>query len=115
MDRIDARVTPLRVTFGGMKANDITADRVTAYTAGRKAEQAANATVNRELSALRRMFRLGERAGKVAGRPYVALLREDNVRIGFFEPEQFAAVWARLPEDLQPAVEFAYLTGWRLK
>lgn len=115
LDRIEDAINHLRVPFGGMKAIDITADRATAYTAARKAEQAANATVNRELSALRRMFRLGERAGKVAGRPYVALLREDNVRIGFFEPEQFAAVWARLPEDLQPAVEFAYLTGWRLK
>jgi hypothetical protein len=115
LDRIEDAINHLRITFGGMKAIDITADRVTAYTAGRKAEQAANATVNRELSALRRMFRLGERAGKVAGRPYVALLREDNVRTGFFEPEQFAAVQARLPEDLRPAVEFAYLTGWRLK
>lgn len=47
------------------------------------------------------MLRLGERAGKVATRPYIALLREDNVRTGFFEPEQFAAVRARLPEDLR--------------
>jgi integrase len=115
LDRIEDAINHLRVSFGGMKAIDITADRVTAYTAARKAEHAANATVNRELSALRRMFRLGERAGKVAGRPYVALLREDNIRTGFFEPEQFAAVRARLPEDLRPAVEFAYLTGWRLK
>ena len=115
LDRIEDAINHLRVPFGGMKAIDITADRVTAYTAARKAQQAANATINRELSALRRMFRLGERAGKVAGRPYVALLREDNVRTGFFEPEQFAAVQARLPEDLRPAVEFAYLTGWRLK
>lgn len=61
------------------------------------------------------MLRLGERAGKVATWPYIALLREDNVRTGFFEPEQFAAVRARLPEDLRPAVEFAYLTGWRLR
>jgi len=69
LDRIEDAINHLRVPFGGMKAIDITADRVTAYTAARKTEQAANATVNRELSALRRMFRLGERAGKVAGRP----------------------------------------------
>jgi len=115
LDRIEDAIGHLRIPFGGMKAIDITADKVTSYTAARKGEQAANATINRELSALRRMFRLGERAGKVAGRPYVGLLREDNVRTGFFEPEQFAAVWARLPEDLQPAVEFAYYSGWRLK
>jgi len=115
LDRIEDAIGHLRIPFGGMKAVDITADRVTGYVVARKAEQAANATVNRELSALRRMFRLGERAGKVAGRPHVDLLREDNVRTGFFEPDQFAAVQIRLPEDLRPAVEFAYLTGWRLK
>jgi integrase len=61
------------------------------------------------------MFRLAERAGKVNTRPYIALLRENNVRTGFFEPDQFRAVLGKLPADLAPAIEFAYLTGWRLK
>jgi integrase len=61
------------------------------------------------------MFTLGLRAGKVASRPYIGLLQENNVRTGFFESEQFTAMKSRLPEDLAPAAEFAYLTGWRLR
>jgi len=45
---------------------------------------------------------------------YLFLLREDNTRVGFFEPEQFQAVMGHLPEPLQPVVEFAYITGWRI-
>ncbi len=43
------------------------------------------------------------------------MLREDNVRRGFFEAEQFAAARDRLPEALRPLVSFAYHTGWRLR
>ena len=50
-------------------------------------DDAANATINRELAALRRMFRLGERSNKVAQRPFIDLLRGANtgkmvVRLG---------------------------------
>jgi len=42
------------------------------------------------------------------------MLREDNVRSGFFEREQFEAVRRALPADLQPVVSFGYCTGWRI-
>jgi len=45
------------------------------------------------------------------------MLKENNVRIGFFEREQFEALLKQLTgcgrEDLQPVVRFAYITGWR--
>ena len=41
-------------------------------------------------------------------------MREDNARTGFFEPEQYDRVVARLPSALRPVVEFAYITGWRI-
>lgn len=43
------------------------------------------------------------------------MLREDNVRRGFFEAAQFERVCAHLPAPLRPVVTFAYLTGWRLR
>lgn len=61
------------------------------------------------------MFILGERAEKVARRPYISLLNEDNARKGFLEPEQLRAVVAELPDDLKPLIEAAYLTGWRVR
>lgn len=42
------------------------------------------------------------------------LLREDNVRTGFFEPEQLAAVLRHLPAPVQPLIRFAAITGWRV-
>jgi hypothetical protein len=38
-----------------------------------------------QLAALKRMLRLGERAGKVPRRPFIDMLREHNERTGFFE------------------------------
>jgi integrase len=42
------------------------------------------------------------------------LLRENNIRVGFFEPEQYAAVRAHLPDGMRSVVTFAYVTGWRI-
>lgn len=36
------------------------------------------------------------------------------MRQGFFEPWEFAAVLARLPEHLRPPITWAYYTGWRI-
>ena len=60
------------------------------------------------------MFTLALQAGKLLYRPHIPMLREDNVRKGFFEPEQFASVLGQLPAEVQPVIEFAHLTGWRI-
>ena len=70
--------------------------------------------INRELATLKRMFSLAMKAGKLHHTPHIEKLREDNVRRGFFEREQFESVRAHLPAPLRPVVTFAYLTGWRL-
>jgi integrase len=41
------------------------------------------------------------------------MLKEKNVRTGFFEVEVFQAVVKQLPVSLQPVATFAYITGWR--
>jgi integrase len=99
--------------FGRRRLAAITTADVRRYVLGRQDEGAMNATVNRELSVLKRAFTLALRAGTVAARPHIALLREDNVRRGFFEKEQFDAVRRRLSPDLADFVSFLYTTGWR--
>ena len=51
---------------------------------------------------------------KLLTRPYIPMLKERNVRTGFFERDQLDAVIAHLLEPLQGMVLFAYLTGWRI-
>ncbi|MBE3063968.1 MAG: hypothetical protein IMZ69_02990 [Spirochaetes bacterium] len=58
------------------------------------AKGAAPATVNRELAALKRMFRLAIDQELIGTRPRIALLKEDNVRTGFFEWDEFVAFLA---------------------
>ena len=74
----------------------------------------SNAEINRELTTLKRMFNLALQAAKLLQKPHIPFLKEDNVRVGFFERDQFIAVVHRLPKDVRPAATFAYLTGWRI-
>ncbi|NOT28531.1 MAG: site-specific integrase [Acidobacteria bacterium] len=74
----------------------------------------SNGEINRELTALKRMFNLAIQAGKLLQKPHVPLLKEDNVRVGFFERDQFLSVLQHLPEPVRPVATFAYITGWRI-
>jgi integrase len=42
------------------------------------------------------------------------MLRERNVRTGFFERDQITRIVAHLPTAIRPAVQLAYITGWRI-
>jgi integrase len=106
-------VKNLRETFGFDRAIDITADRIAAYAVKRLDDKMAPASINRELAALRRMFSLAVKAGRLAHRPHVAMLAEENARQGFLEPADFEGVRSHLPAYLADAAAFAYQTGWR--
>ena len=60
----------LRRFFADSRAIDITEDRLNTYIVFRQEEKAANATINRELAALKRAFRLaGKKGGTAASIP----------------------------------------------
>ena len=103
----------LQPIFGRRRMATITTAHIRRYILQRQREGAKNATINRELSVLKRAFTLAIAARTLTSRPHIALLRENNVRRGFFEPEEFAAVRRRLPPDLADLVSFLYTTGWR--
>lgn len=134
--RIDKHLTPY---FGTLRMVAITTTEIRAFIAKRQKDtvlvrkarrwqlpngrwqhedevcrSVSNAEINRELTTLKRMFSLAMQAGKLLHKPHIPLLREDNTRTGFFEPDQFRSVLAHLPEEIQPIVTFAYVTGWRI-
>ena len=74
----------------------------------------SNGEINRELQILKRTFSLAITSGRIAMRPDIPMLEEDNVRTGFFEREQYQSVLAHLPDDVQLVIEFGYLRGWRI-
>ena len=113
VDAVERRLGRVTSAFGGWPATRITPDQIATYVAARLAEGAANATVNRELAALRRAFRLGHQLGRIGYVPPVKLLKEPPGRRGFFERHQLDAVVAKLPPDLVPIARVAYITGWR--
>ena len=116
LDDTEARIRlHLAPVFGGRRMASITTAEINAYTAARLDEHASPASINRELSIFRRMFRLAVQAGKLYARPHIPMLAESNVRTGFFDREQFDALRRHLPEAAQPVVTFAYVTGWRIK
>ncbi len=115
LNEVERRITLwLEPFFGARRLSNITTADIRAYITKRQTDSAANATINRELAALKRMFTLATQAGKVLHRPHIPMLRENNVRIGFFEWEEFTAVRDALPSRLRPVVVFAYYTGWRV-
>jgi integrase len=110
--RIERHLMPF---FGGLRMVDITTDRVRAYMVKRQQERASNGSINRELAALKRMFNLAAEMTppKVARVPYIPMLKESNVRKGFFEHGDFLALRRELPAYLKPVLTFGYYTGAR--
>lgn len=128
--------------FGGKRLATITTSDVRAYIVKRQADRTmttrgrtltlkdgtvkrlpsrvraidavSNGEINRELTALKRIFSLAIQAGKILHKPHIPLLNENNVRRGFFELDEFLAVQRHLPAAVRPVIEFAYITGWRI-
>ena len=102
--------------FGAMLAVNLTTDDVRHYIRQRQQEGASNATINRELAALKRMLNFGRQSTppKVRAVPYIPMLKENNVRTGFVEDEAFSRLVAEASELwLRTFLELAYSYGWR--
>ncbi len=99
--------TPVRQKRGSRAKDEASASDV-------PKRQVSAGEINRELTVLKRMFSLAIQAGKLVHKPHFPMLRENNVRAGFFERQQYLSVLRHLPTSMQPVVTFAFVTGWRI-
>lgn len=114
--RVKISLNRLREFFGQYRARAITYDAVERYKCKRVEDGAARSTINSELSALSKAFKLALRAKRVRQIPPIDRFGQlHNARTGFFEEGQFREVLAKLPEYWRPAIEFGYYTGWRVR
>jgi len=114
LDRVERAVAHLDRYFGDCRASEITDEAIEHYVDKRlEQDGVAKASVKYELAMLKRMFRLLRKLLPV--RPDFPILQLNNVRKGFFEESEFQSFLASIDEDIQPVLEFAYLTGWRIK
>lgn len=101
--------------FGGKRAETITTADARKFILMRQEQGASNAEINRGTAILRRAFTFAIETGKLFSRPHVPMLRENNVRTGFFERDQFESVRRNLSDALRAVITFAFITGWRIR
>jgi integrase len=106
----------LAAHFGAAeKVASINAKRLGDYVSARIEAGAARNTVKNELNALRRAFRLAQRAGMLLANevPLFPTVKPSAPRQGFLEREDHERVRAALPPDAGDLMEFLFWTGWR--
>lgn len=111
--RWDSHLKPF---LGHLRADQVTSDTVGRYVDSRLTAGASNGSINRELSALRRMFALGNKSTppKVRFVPSMPKLREANARTGFLEDGQYRKLLEYCPELwFRTIVEVGRTFGWR--
>jgi integrase len=107
----------LKPFFGSVPATELDSRLLARYVDRRREKRASNATINRELACLKRMYRLAYQSTppRVESVPHFPHLKETNVRQGFVTSEQFAELVAHCPHMwLRAVLETAYNYGWRV-
>jgi integrase len=106
----------LRPEFDDLRAAELSSNHIKRYQTRRRADGAANATINRELETVVRAFRLASKCDppKVGRVVHVPMLREDNVRTNFLDDQGYLRLRQELPEYLKPLLVVGYHVGCRL-
>ena len=106
----------LSAFFADLSTAKLSTEQIDTYVRRRLDDGAANASVNRELSALKRMYKLAIKSDRLKTMPYIAMLKERNVRSGFVKDADYQALsreTAKVGLWLRGLFEVAYTYGFR--
>ncbi len=106
-------IKPVREFFGHFRAVALTPDLVRSYTEMRRSENLSNAKINRETEMLSAAFSLAFKEDRLARKPYIPHLPENNARSGFFEEGEHKLMLQHLESPMDDIARFAYVCGWR--
>jgi integrase len=107
------KVVRLDKFFAGYKASEIDASLIRKFTAEQQAKGLENGSINRSISALRRMFHLAKEDGKIRDLPHFPMVDEAAPRKGFFERDEYETLFAALPDYLRLPFSIGYFSGMR--
>ena len=113
LPRLERAIKHLQRSFALSKAREINTIRIERHIDLREAEGAATATIQKEMAALKRMFRLALQNETLSRMPYVPVPKPRNTRTNFLDGEDLERVIEALPPHLKGITRFASITGWR--
>jgi len=103
-----------RKYFAGKRATELTSQDVAQFKSFRLEKGAAKASINRELRALSRGYKIAtEELEVLKDAPKFKCFREDNARKGFWTEDEVKGLVRFLPDYLHEYVWMLYVTGWR--
>jgi integrase len=100
--------------FAGCRVVEINSDLLRQFQREMQTAGYANGSINRSLAALRKMFTLAHRDGRVHNLPFFPMLPESKPRQGTLPQQKYAELLAGLPGYLRIVVAIGYATGMRL-
>jgi integrase len=100
--------------FLGFRVSEIDADLIRKFQVDQQQKKLSNGSINRSVSALRRMFNLALEDGKLRNVAYFPMLREAPPREGWFERKQYDDLLFALPDYLRLPLALGYFCGMRL-
>jgi integrase len=110
----NVRLKHVRAFFKGQRAVDITTPRLRQYSMMRHKQGAAAATINRELSAVRRMFKIATQDRILGQVPHFPMLEENGAREVYLTAAEFDSIFKHLPSATRGIIRFVRSTGWRI-
>jgi integrase len=107
------KVARLDEYFAGYEAAQITTETVRAYILDQQGKGLSNGSINRSLTALKRMLNLKREANPHFVVPKIKMLEEAAPRSGHLTYEQYIALRDAMPEYLRIPLAIGFFTGMR--